>query len=289
MPSPLTSNSQPTDALRKMLAAHVVAAGVAGGALTEIAKGAMLMSEAILRGARLHYAAAGSSGLMALADASELPGTFGIPQEQIAVHMAGGVPVNGVMPGDTEDDVDSAARAAESVTEEDVAVVVSASGTTPYALAFAEAARARQARVIGLANVAGSALLGLADIAVTLPTGAEFVEGSTRLGAGTAQKVALNMMSTLMGIDLGHVHDGLMVNLKPDNIKLRRRAAAIVCHIAGVTEAEADSALATTGYDTKAAVLIARGLTPERANTLLEQHDGFLSACLSASDTDANT
>ncbi|MCA8883412.1 MAG: N-acetylmuramic acid 6-phosphate etherase [Rhodobacteraceae bacterium] len=278
MSAPLTQPG--TDALSQMLASQLSAVQVVGGAQASIARAASVLAEGLKRGARLHYAAAGSSGLMALADAAELPGTFGIAPDQIAVHMAGGVPVDGVMPGDTEDDADAALRAAASVAAADVAIVVSASGTTPYALAFAKAAKAGGAHVIGLANVAGSALLEIADIAIALPTGAEFVEGSTRLGAGTAQKVALNMMSTLAGIHLGHVHDGLMVNLNPDNIKLRKRAADIVSRIAGVPLAEAGRALEATGYNAKAAVLVARGLTAAEAKARLEEHDGFLGACL---------
>ena len=268
------------DDLAEMLASQAAAIDVVRGALKEIATGASLMADAVRCGATLHYAAAGSSGLMALADASELTGTFGISQAQIAAHMAGGAPINGVMPGDTEDSTEDARRDAAAITETDVAIVVSASGTTPYALAFAETAQARGAKVIGIANKPGSALLLSADVAITLPTAPEYIEGSTRLGAGTAQKVSLNMMSTQMGILLGHVHDRMMVNLKPDNIKLRKRAADIVCRIAGVSDGDAERALEQTGYNTKAATLVARGASVERALFLLHQHNGMLSACL---------
>ena len=170
MPEPTIHSAEPTGAgvMPEMLASHVRALRVVADAKDAIASGAVIMAGGIQRGARLHYAAAGSSGLMALADASELPGTFGIPQSQIAVHMAGGVPVGGVMPGDTEDDADAGMRAAEVVAAQDVAIVVSASGTTPYALAFAEAARARSAEVICIANVAEAALLDLAHVAIAL-------------------------------------------------------------------------------------------------------------------------
>ena len=223
-----------TQALSDMLDSQAAAMGVVRGALDAIAACAALMATAVKRNARLHYAAAGSSGLMALADASELPGTFCIDQSLIRVHMAGGVPVEGVMPGDTEDSAEDAVMAAAAMEPGDLAIVVSASGSTPYATAFARAARARDCAVIALANVTGSELLDLADVAIALPTAPEFVDGSTRLGAGTAQKVALDMMSTQMGILLGHVHDGMMVNLNSDNIKLRKRAADIVCRISNV-------------------------------------------------------
>lgn len=281
----------PTDDLSAMLASQVAALDVVGGALDAIAAGAALMAETLKRGARLHYAAAGSSGLMALADAAELPGTFGVAQTQIAVHMAGGVPVDGVMPGNTEDNTDDARRDAEAVRPGDTAIILSASGTTPYALAFAETARNEGAKAICLANRPETPLFQSADIAIALPTAPEFVDGSTRLGAGTAQKVALNLMSTQMGILLGHVHDGMMVNLNPDNIKLRKRAATIVCRIAEVDNSAAEKALTVSGYDTKAAALVARGLPIASARALLKQHQGILSVCLAAMKTsqdDAN-
>lgn len=266
--------------LSDMLASHQAAVAVVREAIPAIEKGAALMAETVRRGSTLHYAAAGSSALMALADASELNGTFGTPQSQIAVHMAGGVPVNGVMPGNTEDSADDARRDAAALAVGDLAIIVSASGTTPYALAFAEAARMLGVAVIGIANKPGSALIKAADVAIALPTAPEFIEGSTRLGAGTAQKVALNMMSTRMGMLLGHVHEGMMVNLIPDNLKLRKRAADIVRRIAAVTQSQAEEALEGAAYDTKAACLVARGLDVAQARALLDSHDGNLSACL---------
>ena len=277
-------------ALEAVVASHVAALDAVRGALPDIALAADAVAGALARGAVIHYAAAGSSGLMALADASELPGTFGVPQAQVRISMAGGVPADGHMPGDTEDSTEDAARDAGSLRPGDVAIVVSASGTTPYALAFARAARDRGARVIGIANVAGSALLQGADIALALNTAPEVVEGSTRLGAGTAQKAALNMISTLAGVLLGHVHDGLMVNLHPDTIKLRRRARDIVTRIAGVDAAAAERALDATGYRTKAAVLVAAGgLAPDAAQTLLDRHRGRLGACLAELRTSPET
>lgn len=274
----------PKVALSAMLASHAAAVAVAGDALEPIAKGARLMANGVARGARLHFAAAGSSGLMALADACELHGTFGIASSQIAIHMAGGVPVDGIIPGETDDNTEDAIRDASSLAPEDVAIVVSASGTTPYAIAFAQTARARGGRVIGIANVAGSALLDLADVAVALPTQPEILAGSTRLGAGTVQKVALNMMSTQMGILLGHVHDGLMVNFRPENTKLRKRAVDIVRQISAASQSEAERALQATDCRTKAAVLVARGIPKETALALLDRHKGRLRACLADPD-----
>lgn len=277
------------DALAAMLASHIAALRSVSGALREIGEAATLVGSAIERGATIHYAAAGSSGLMALADASELPGTFKVPQNQIRICMAGGVPVDGRMPGDTEDGVEDAAKAAAATRQGDVAIVVSASGTTPYALAFADVARQNGAKVISIANVAGSDLAEKSDIAVIAPTAAEVVEGSTRLGAGTAQKAVLNMISTQAGILLGHVHDGLMVNLHPDNIKLRRRAIDIVSRISSVSAADAERALESTGFDTKLAALVALGFDGDTARDLLARHKGRLQACLGDTETQNET
>lgn len=268
------------DALSLMLASHVAALGTIQPALTQIGAAAQAVADALSLGATLHYAAAGSSGLMALADACELPGTFGVPQDQLRVSMAGGVPVDGLMAGNTEDSVDEALEAAKAVRPGDVAIVVSASGTTPFAIAFAGQAKSRGARVIAIANVERSALLDLAEVAITLNTAPEVVEGSTRLGAGTAQKAVLNMISTQVGVLLGHVHEGMMVNLNPDNAKLRKRAAVIVSKISGVGQIEAEQALRAADLDTKLAVLVASGVEVEAARTLLQTNMGRLRTCL---------
>jgi N-acetylmuramic acid 6-phosphate etherase len=269
------------EALLAMLQSHMDALSAMSGCLPQVDIAAGLVADALMRGATLHYAAAGSSALMGLADASELAGTFRVPVDQVRICMAGGVPVDARMPGDTEDDTDQAEAAARNVKPGDIAMVLSASGTTPYALAFARTARAAGARIIAIANVDGSALLSLADVAIALNTGPEVVSGSTRLGAGTAQKAALNMISTQAGILLGHVHDGLMVNLNPDNIKLRQRAATIVSQISGVDTDAAETALHAANFDTKLAVLLAQGMAPESAAERLRKANGVLRNCLS--------
>lgn len=270
------------EALEAMLQNQLAAVRAVGSAIPGIDAAAHAMAEAVGAGARIAYAAAGSSGLMSLADACELSGTFGLPQEQIMLAMAGGVPHDGHMPGDTEDDTGQATRAAAALSQGDLAIVVSASGTTPFALAFAQAARAASVRVVGIANVPGSTLLQLSDIAIALPTPPEVVSGSTRLGAGTSQKIALNMISTQAGVLLGHVYDGLMVNLRPDNIKLRERAVQIVMRIAGAARPDAEAALGATDFDTKRAVLIAAGASAAYARDLLRAHHGHLGPGLQA-------
>lgn len=134
---------------------------------------------------------------------------------------------------------------------------LSASGRTPCAQAIAQAARDRGVTVVGLANMAGSPLLALADLPVLIETGPEVIAGSTRMGAATVQKVALNLLSVLVGIRLGHVHDGYMVNLIADNAKLTDRAARIVTALARVPRAMAEAALQQTGGAVKPVVLVA--------------------------------
>lgn len=250
-------------------------------ACSAIAAGAALMAAAMRGGGRLVYVAAGSSGLMALADAAEIEATFGIPADRIALHMAGGVPDGPHMPGATEDDRVSAVAAAGDIHAGDVVIALSASGTTPYPLAFLEVARARGARTIGIANNAGTPILENSDVAILLETPPEVIAGSTRMGAGTAQKVALNMMSSLMGIALGHVHDGMMVNLRADNSKLRQRAASMVARIADVPLGQAEACLDAAGGGVKAGVLLAAGAeSAARAGALLDETDGSLRAAL---------
>ena len=273
------------EAAAMLLDAQLAAIGAVRHAAPALSNGARIMASAIRAGNSLHYAAAGSSGLMALSDASELRGTFGIPSKHIHIHMAGGVPVDGHMPGDSEDDATAVAEIAAKTSKGDVVIVVTASGTTPYALEVASAAQNKGAIVIGIANNPGTPLLELADEPICIATSAEVIAGSTRLGAGTAQKAALNLMSTLMGIELGHVYRGEMVNVIADNAKLVRRSIGIVSRIAGVSADAAKAAIAQTDGSVKHAILIASGCTAESAHELLEHFSGQLGPCLSKLST----
>lgn len=268
------------DAVSAMLVAQHAALDAVASTASILNDGAQAMAASVRSGGSLIYAAAGSSGLMALADACELAGTFGIAPGVVKIFMAGGVPVDCKMPGDVEDDVGGAVDAVRSVTPGDTVIVISASGSTPYALAVAKGAKAARATVIGVSNNHGSALLEAADIAVCLKTPPEVIAGSTRLGAGTSQKVALNIMSTLMGVDLGHVYRGMMVNVIADNAKLVERAAGIVSRIADVPIRAAKDALTQTKGHVKSAILVAKGATAESASKALAAHDGHLGPCL---------
>ncbi len=252
----------PVDALKVLADGQKAAAASVDAALGDIAAAARLAADTLLSGGRLVYAGAGSSGLMAMVDALELPGTYGIAHDRVVVLLAGGAASLTDLAGGYEDDRALAAgdAAAAGIGPADCVVCVSASGSTPYALAVAAYAREKGARIVAMANNPGAALFAGADVSILLQTPPEVISGSTRMGAGTAQKIALNMFSTLVGIHLGHVHDGHMVNLKADNIKLKRRACRIVCDISGVGIDEAERLLARSGGSVKAAVLLAAGV-----------------------------
>lgn len=268
--------------LSLLLAGQLESLMAVQSALADIAAGARIMADVLGASGRICYAGAGSSALMANADGMELPGTYGIAPERIVLRMAGGVPTDAHMPGDTEDDAGEGVRAAQAdrLGSGDLVVAVTASGSTPYPMALARTARAQGAKVIAIACNKGASIFDLADVAICLPTPPELIAGSTRMGAGTAQKVALNLLSTLAAIRLGQVHDGMMVGLKADNAKLKVRAAAIVATIADVDQSAAMSALALSGGAVKQAVLTALGASPDDADKLLEAHNGILRAAV---------
>ena len=275
----------PALALRLLASGQQAAAKAVDSAIEPLAEAARIAAEALAGGGRLAYAGAGSSGLMAMTDALELPGTYGIPLDKIIVLLAGGAASLSDLAGGYEDDTDLARKDVRDagIGTGDCLVAVSASGSTPYALAAADEARQRGARVVAMANNAGATLFGNADVSILLQTPPEVISGSTRMGAATAQKIAFNMFSTLVGIHLGHVHDGHMVNLKADNEKLRGRAVRIVSDIAGIDAAAAGGHLAASSGSVKTAVLLAAGARDvAAAEALLSQAGQSLRRALSS-------
>lgn len=277
---PPTNSSLFTDA---MLASYRRAIDSVAAAADDICIAAFHLAAIWRAGGRLIYVGAGSSGLAAASDAAELPGTFGLDDRRIAIVLAGGTGDAFRINATAEDD--GAAGAASIATFGDLArdamIAVSASGSTPFTVAAALEARRRGAFVIGIAHQKVSPLLSGADAPILLDSGEEALRGSTRLAAGTAQKAALGMLTTLMGFELGHIHQGLMVNLKADNAKLRDRARGIVAMIAGLGEAEAEAALREAGGQVKAAILIARGgVSMSEAESWLAAADGRIDHAL---------
>ena len=265
---------------------QVSAAMVVQGTASQFTHPAKRLAHTIINQGCIHYAAAGSSGLMAAADVMELGGTFSISPSQLQIHMAGGLPNSVSMPGNAEDDIHDLANKLSELTEKDTMIAISASGSTPYTLAAADIAKQKQARLIVIANNDESALLNIADYPIFLPTPPEVLAGSTRLGAATAQKIALNTLSTMMGVHLGHVYDGMMVNVFADNNKLKSRALSIVCQISNVPPEEALEALEASGGSVKPAILIAAGnISNQAATRLLKKTYGHLRPALESITT----
>ena len=257
----------------------------AGPALEGAAK---LVAAALSAGARLVYLGAGSSGLLAMQDGLELPGTFGLDAERIRFVIPNGVRFpNGerfAIDSSGEDDAHAAVQAIDALSlgPDDAVIAVSASGATPFTLAGARRAKEKRAGVVAIVCRLGSPLAAVADIAAVFETGAEAVEGSTRLAAGTAQKAALGVISTLAASELGLVYDGLMINVRPENAKLKVRARNIVERLASVGGEAAEAALVEAGSDVATAVVVAAGpLDAAAARRLLTQCGGDLAESLS--------
>ncbi|WP_338608047.1 N-acetylmuramic acid 6-phosphate etherase [Pelagibacterium nitratireducens] len=252
-------------------------------AIPDIAKAAELGVAALQAGGRLIYVGAGSPGLIALGDALEIPQTYGIARDRIEIVMAGGLAMTQELLGGPEDDADQGAAdvGALGIGANDCAICISASGTTRYTVAALRAAKTAGAGTVGIAGNGGAPLLADADVAILLASGAEVISGSTRMAAGTAQKAALNMLSTLIGVRMGHVHDNFMVNVTADNDKLVLRATGIVARIAGVGPDVAAKAMQTAHNEVKPAILLAAGAKDlSEAQQLLAQSGGVVRKAL---------
>lgn len=233
---------------------------------------------------RLIYAGAGTSGRVAMLDGVELPPTFGWPGERIVFLLAGGAASFSEAREGAEDD-EAAAREAirgAGCGPRDVLLALAASGTTPFTLAAVDAARECGALTIGFANNPDSSLLAAAEHGVLLNTGAEVLAGSTRLAAGTSQKIALNILSTAIMVRLGKVYQGQMVDMKATNEKLYRRAVLMVANVTGCGEAEARAALEQTGFQAKLAILVVRGMSAGEAEASLRDAGDDLHAAMAA-------
>ncbi|WP_018688095.1 N-acetylmuramic acid 6-phosphate etherase [Ahrensia kielensis] len=278
-----------TQALAALLDGQLAAVQSLRSCSPAITKAAMAAASSIQSGGSLCYVGAGSSGLMALSDSLELTGTFGVPMSQIKILFAGAPDTLVDMRGGAEDDTDLAISDVKGANLKagDCAILVSASGNTPYTVAAQQELKKLGITTIAIANNNPSALLNNADIAIHLDTPPEIIAGSTRLGAGTAQKIALNMVSTLMGIELGHIHDGLMVNLKADNAKLVERSLSMVKDIAQCDLSTAKNMLQQAKGNVKLAVLLAAGAQNEHAaERMLIEHGGVLRKCLEQIQSD---
>jgi N-acetylmuramic acid 6-phosphate etherase len=251
-------------------------------ALPAIAWAAQSIAERLGQEGRIIYVGAGTSGRLAALDGAELAPTFGWPEDRTVFLLAQGPVLTPAASSANEDDAPRAREAMLALAPRaaDAVIAVAASGTTPFTRAAALAASERGALVIAIANNADAPLFQAADVAILLDTGAEIISGSTRMNAGTAQKAALGLLSSLLMIRLGHVYDGLMVNLNVSNEKLRQRAVAILVRITGCTGEAAADALERCRGQVKPAALVIKGLTPKRADAALAKAGGNLRAAL---------
>lgn len=248
----------------------------AEGAIARAVSGVV---ERLERGGRLVYVGAGTAGRLGMLDAAEAGPTFNVPQGQVIGVLAGGTDAFSVPAENAEDDRAGGADAMRTlgIGPDDVVVGISASGRTPYVLGALETAKAAGALSVGVACNSRTPLGKLADLPIEVAVGPEVIAGSTRMNAGTAQKVVLNIISTAAMVRLGKTHGNLMVDLRPTNEKLRDRAARIVAGIAETTIAEALGALDASGWKPKiAAVMLVGDLDASDAMRRLEQRHGRL-------------
>ncbi|MEU9876383.1 N-acetylmuramic acid 6-phosphate etherase [Streptomyces phaeochromogenes] len=259
--------------------------GAVAAQLPSIAAAIDAIAERMGRGGRLVYAGAGTAGRLGVLDASECPPTFNTDPSEVVGLVAGGP---AAMTTSIEGAEDSAELAVEDLsaldlTADDVVVGVSASGRTPYAIGAVEHARALGALTVGLSCNADSALAAAADHGIEVVVGPELLTGSTRLKAGTAQKLVLNMLSTITMIRLGKTYGNLMVDVRASNEKLRARSRRIVSLATGASDDEIEAALAATDGEVKNAILTILGnVDGPTAARLLEETNGHLRAALAA-------
>jgi N-acetylmuramic acid 6-phosphate etherase len=270
----------PSDALDAMIEGQFAAVAAVRAARGPLERAALAIESRLTEGGRLIYAGAGTSGRLAVQDGAELMPTFSWPQERLLLFLAGGHEALIRAVEGAEDEIDHAMRLVRrhDVDAKDVLIAVAASGTTPFTVACLRLAKERGALTVGLANNRSTPLLELAEQPIWLDTGAEPIAGSTRMKAGTAQRIALILLSSLVMIRLGRVYQGLMVDLQAVNQKLARRSESILSQLTGRNREEARDALSRAAGSVKTALLLLEGCELEEARIMLERSGGRLHA-----------
>ena len=265
-------------AMEAMWEGQLAAVAAVGRALPAITAATHAATEALGDRGRLVYVGAGTSGRVAVQDGAELPPTFAWPPERLRFIIAGGEGALIASVEGAEDDVADAVKQIDDVrlSPHDVVIAVAASGTTPFTVAALREASTYRTVTIGVANNPGTALLTSAKYPVLVETGRELIAGSTRMKAGTAQKVVLNLISSGVMLRLGRVFRGMMVNMQTTNTKLKRRAELMVAQIAGCDQAQAACALEQAEGDIKLATLLVLGYDKAEAEGILASHKGNL-------------
>ncbi len=248
-------------------------------ALPTVAAVVDVLGERLASGGRLYYVGAGTSGRLGVLDASECPPTFGVSPDLVQGIIAGGLTALTTSIEGAEDSPDEGAQAIRErgVGPKDVVVGIAASGRTPFVIGAMHAARQAGAFSVALVNVSHSAMSACADVTIAAVTGPEPLTGSTRMKAGTAQKLVLNLLTTATMIRLGKVYSNLMVDVRATNRKLRDRAARIVMAAADANRAEADAALVASDGQVKIAIVMLRlRIGPQEAQQRLETAGGWV-------------
>ena len=231
-----------------------VAVDAVEAALPQVARAIDAITKGFSAGGRLFYVGAGTSGGLGILDAAECPPTFGVPDGKVVGLLAGGDITNLADNSEDQDGMGEADLKGHSLCQNDIVVGISAAGGAAYVLGALRYAAALGCTTVGITSNPGSPLDQAADISICTDTGPEVVTGSTRLKAGTAQKLVLNMLSTGAMIRSGYVYENLMINLQPSNIKLRQRMIGIVQDVAGVSAPEAEARLEAAEWNIRAAV-----------------------------------
>jgi N-acetylmuramic acid 6-phosphate etherase len=239
------------------------------------------------QGGQIFYVGAGTSGRLGVLDAAEIPPTFGVPEGRVVGEIAGGKEaITSAKEGYEDDNEAGETRASENdIGKKDFVVGISASGRTPFVLGFLRASKKAGASTAAITNNTGSPVEAASDVTIVAETGPEVIAGSTRMKAGTAQKMILNMLSTAAMIKLGKVFDNLMVDVVASNEKLKDRAKRILEELTEAGEDEIAEMLRKTDYEVKPAILALKGnLTVAEARRSLERHDGHLELALTEVD-----
>jgi N-acetylmuramic acid 6-phosphate etherase len=273
---------EPGDVLDAMIEGQFAAVAAVRTARSSISDAIQAMELRLAEGGRLIYAGAGTSGRLAVQDGAELMPTFSWPPERLVLLIAGGEEALLHAVEGAEDQIEHAhdEMARHGVTAEDVLIAAAASGTTPFTLACLRSAKARRALTVGIANNPGTPLLVESDHPILLETGPEPIAGSTRMKAGTAQRIAMNLLSSVLMIRMGRVYEGLMVDVQASNKKLEKRSEQMLRHLTGRSAEEARSALTNADGSVKLAVLLLHGCRPEDGRALLERSGGRLRIAL---------
>jgi N-acetylmuramic acid 6-phosphate etherase len=271
-----------------MYEGQLAAAAAVRPALADIARAVDAALPALQRGGRIVYVGAGTSGRIGVQDGTELPPTYDWPSDRLVFAMAGGLGALVQSVEGAEDDEAEGARAVmcAHVGANDVVIGIAASGTTPYTVGALRAATEAGAVTIAVANNPRAPLLEAARHPILVVTGTEVIAGSTRMKAGTAQKIVLNLFSTAVMVKMGRVYGGLMVHMRATNTKLRKRAEGMVRQIVDCSSEDAARFVAQANGDVKIAVLLGLGLQAHRATALLQKHDGNLRLAIDSTKRD---